>query len=69
VIAISRVGCGTETTVCTQTRAGDDRGTEQNLHQQEATIMLTDVQTDMFSPDVIADPYGYYGRLRDNDSI
>jgi len=25
------------------------------------------VHDDMFTPDVIADPYGYYGRLRDED--
>jgi cytochrome P450 len=27
------------------------------------------IQDDMFSPDVIADPYTYYGRLRDEDPI
>ena len=27
------------------------------------------VQDDMFTPDVIADPYGYYGRLRDEDPV
>ena len=29
--------------------------------------MATAVRDDMFTPDVIADPYGYYGRLRDED--
>ena len=27
------------------------------------------VQDDMFTPEVIADPYGYYGRLRDEDPV
>ena len=27
------------------------------------------VQDDMFPPEVIADPYGYYGRLRDEDPV
>ncbi len=31
--------------------------------------MVAAVQDDMFTPDVIADPYSYYGRLRDQDPI
>src|SRR6478672_11046574 len=31
--------------------------------------MLTTIQDDMFSPDVLADPYTYYGRLRDEDPV
>lgn len=31
--------------------------------------MGTTIQNDMFTPDVIADPYAYYGRLRDEDPI
>lgn len=31
--------------------------------------MVAAVQDDMFTPDVIADPYSYYGRLRDEDPI
>jgi cytochrome P450 len=31
--------------------------------------MSTVVQDDMFTPDVIADPYTYYGRLRDEDPV
>jgi cytochrome P450 len=31
--------------------------------------MGTALQDDMFTPDVIADPYAYYGRLRDEDPI
>jgi cytochrome P450 len=31
--------------------------------------MVTALQDDMFTPDVIADPYGYYGRLRDQDPV
>ena len=31
--------------------------------------MLTRIHDDMFTPDVIADPYGYYGRLRDQDPV
>jgi cytochrome P450 len=31
--------------------------------------MATAVHDDMFTPDVIADPYGYYGRLRDEDPV
>jgi len=31
--------------------------------------MVTAVRDDMFTPDVIADPYGYYGRLRDEDPV
>src|SRR6185437_13360221 len=35
----------------------------------EATIMSTTIQDDMFAPDVLADPYAYYGRLREEDPI
>ncbi len=31
--------------------------------------MVAALQDDMFTPDVIADPYSYYGRLRDEDPI
>jgi cytochrome P450 len=31
--------------------------------------MATAVHDDMFTPEVIADPYGYYGRLRDEDPV
>jgi cytochrome P450 len=31
--------------------------------------MLTSIRTDMFAQDVIADPYTYYGQLRDEDPI
>jgi len=31
--------------------------------------MATPIQTDMFTPGVIADPYTYYGRLRDEDPV
>ena len=31
--------------------------------------MVTVVHDDMFTPSVIADPYGYYGRLRDEDPV
>jgi cytochrome P450 len=31
--------------------------------------MTTAIRDDMFTPDVIADPYAYYGRLRDEDPI
>src|SRR5713101_3002059 len=31
--------------------------------------MVTALQDDMFTPDVIADPYTYYGRLRDEDPV
>jgi cytochrome P450 len=31
--------------------------------------MTTQIQTDMFTPNVIADPYTYYGRLRNEDPI
>jgi cytochrome P450 len=31
--------------------------------------MVAHVQDDMFTPDVIADPYAYYGRLRDQDPV
>jgi cytochrome P450 len=31
--------------------------------------MATVVHDDMFTPNVIADPYGYYGRLRDEDPV
>ena len=31
--------------------------------------MANQIQTDMFTPDVIADPYTYYGRLRDEDPV
>ena len=31
--------------------------------------MSTAVRDDMFTPDVIADPYTYYGRLRDEDPV
>jgi cytochrome P450 len=31
--------------------------------------MVAVLQDDMFTPEVIADPYGYYGRLRDDDPV
>jgi cytochrome P450 len=31
--------------------------------------MATEIHDDMFTPGVIADPYGYYGRLRDEDPV
>ena len=31
--------------------------------------MLTTVQDNLFSPDVIADPYAFYGQLRDEDPV
>ena len=31
--------------------------------------MATPIPSDMFASDVIADPYGYYGRLRDEDPV
>ena len=31
--------------------------------------MDANIHTDMFTPDVIADPYAYYGRLRDEDPV
>ena len=31
--------------------------------------MTTAIRDDMFTPDVIADPYGYYGRLRHEDPV
>jgi cytochrome P450 len=31
--------------------------------------MATPIPSDMFTPDVIADPYAYYGRLRDEDPV
>lgn len=31
--------------------------------------MTTAIRDDMFTPDVIADPYTYYGRLRDEDPV
>jgi cytochrome P450 len=31
--------------------------------------MTTAIPDDMFTPDVIADPYAYYGRLRDEDPV
>ena len=31
--------------------------------------MSIGLQDDMFTPDVIADPYAYYGRLRDEDPV
>ena len=32
-------------------------------------MMGTAIQDDMFTPEVIADPYAYYGRLRDEDPV
>jgi cytochrome P450 len=32
-------------------------------------MMLTTVQDNLFSPDVIANPYAFYGRLRDEDPV
>src|SRR5579863_4216406 len=31
--------------------------------------MVTAIQDDLFTPDVIADPYAYYGRLREEDPV
>ena len=30
-------------------------------------MSITLIQDDMFTPDVIADPYSYYGQIRDED--
>ena len=32
-------------------------------------MIMSALQDDMFTPDVIADPYTYYGRLRDEDPV
>jgi cytochrome P450 len=32
-------------------------------------MTVTPIQDDMFTPDVIADPYSYYGRIRDQDPV
>jgi len=32
-------------------------------------MSVTTIQDDMFTPDVIADPYTYYGRIRDEDPV
>jgi cytochrome P450 len=39
------------------------------MDAQDTTTMATIVQDDMFTPAVIADPYTYYGRLRDADPV
>ncbi|MCI0902814.1 MAG: cytochrome P450, partial [Chloroflexi bacterium] len=31
--------------------------------------MVTTINDDMFSPEVIQDPYRYYGRIRDEDPV
>ena len=31
--------------------------------------MASRIQDDMFTPEVIADPYGYYGRIRDGNPV
>ena len=31
--------------------------------------MVASIQDDLFTDDVIADPYAYYGRLRDEDPV
>ena len=31
--------------------------------------MVTAIDDDMFSPEVISDPYTYYGRLREEDPV
>src|SRR5215813_7749518 len=36
------------------------------MRREDMSIALQD---DMFTPDVIADPYSYYGRLRDADPV
>src|SRR6266481_9580436 len=37
--------------------------------QRGGRIMVIAVQDDMFTPDVIADPYAYYGPLGDEDPV
>jgi len=32
-------------------------------------MVMTALQDDMFTPDVIANPYAYYGRLREEDPV
>lgn len=32
-------------------------------------MAITAITDDMFAPDVIADPYAYYGRLRAEDPV
>jgi cytochrome P450 len=36
---------------------------------EELTLMVTAIDYDMFTPEVIADPYTYYGRLREEDPV
>ena len=33
------------------------------------SMTITRIQDDMFTPEVIADPYSYYGRIRDEDPV
>jgi cytochrome P450 len=45
------------------------RNPQQRKRNKEVTMTTPHIQDDMFTPDVIADPYTYYGRIRDEDPI
>src|SRR6516164_9608443 len=45
------------------------KGSSQQKIEIGRIIMGGTLQDDMFTPKVIADPYGYYGRLRDEDPV
>jgi cytochrome P450 len=48
----------------------NDTAIKKAEHEQEDVRMtMTAIQDDMFTPDVIADPYAYYGRIRDEDPV
>jgi cytochrome P450 len=49
-------------------RSSSGIGGAEERHAEEQK-MLTTIQDDMFAPDTIADPYTYYGRLRDEDPV
>jgi cytochrome P450 len=49
-------------------RSSSGIGGAEERHAEEQK-MLTTIQADMFAPDTIADPYTYYGRLRDEDPV
>src|SRR5262245_20417443 len=67
----SRAGKRPHATASSARSAARRNGWEgyQRKRMEGGKIMSGTLQDDMFTPEVIADPYAYYGRLRDEDPV
>src|SRR5262245_9503052 len=65
----SRAGKRRRATVLSSTVGCSTAGRILRNEMKGGKIMSSALQDDMFTPEVIADPYAYYGRLRDEDPV